>query len=299
VIAGTFPQAHAGTSPRAHTADDTLPGFPAIPSCPPSTSLKSGLSIPDDTDMGPIQLPGGAQFCYQQSTGDFIGRVDVDIPAPLPLSSVAVGFEIGHGHLIDAGGEISGNVPLGPVIINDLKFDIKTDPTIVAGAITASIADLLSVDAGVIVNSTPTSSNSPTTPSVDFEGTVSIADIQFGDFAVDFTPQGIGMHVTISKDFGPASLNITVKGALGTNPAAFYLEGDGQACLFICLTVKGLISNEGLAACGSINLVLFSFSGGFAVMWSGPNSGVHLFTGCDLEPFIPHSCPTARACPAG
>jgi hypothetical protein len=282
VIAGSFPTL------RAHGADAALPGFPKIPSCPPSTSLKSGLSIPKDTDLGPVSMPVGAQFCYDSSTGDFIGNVTVSIPAPLPLNNVEVGFELGHGHLIAAGGEISGNpgVAVGPVLISDLKFDIQTDPTVVAGAITASIADLLSVDAGVIVDSY----QSKTTPSVDLEGTVSIADIQFGDFAIDFGPQGVGMHVTISKDFGPASLNISVKGALGFSPPAFYLEGGGDLCLFLCLDeVTGLVSNQGLAACGTINLVLTSFSGGIAVMWSGANSGVHVFTGCDLEPYIPPS----------
>jgi hypothetical protein len=297
VIAGSFPKV------KARVAD--IPGFPAVPSCPPSTTAPpSGLSIPDDTDMGPIQLPAGAQFCYVSATGDFIGRVDVNIPAPLPLDKVEVGFEVGHGRLIDAGGEVSGDpgIPIGPLLVSDLKFDIQTDPVLVAGAITASIVDLLQVNAGLIVNSAKT----PTTPSVDLEGTASIIGITFGNFAIDYGPQGFGMHVTIAKDFGPASINITVKGALGFSPPAFYMEGDGSACLFICLGVKGLVSNEGLAACGSIDLAVVTLSAGFAVMWSGPNSGVHLFTGCDLEPFIPPSlrniagtASVARAGPAG
>jgi len=276
VIAGSFPTV------RAHTAD--LFGFPPIPSCPPSTNGRSGLSIPQGTDMGPISMPAGAQFCYIASTGDFIGNVKVDVPGPLPLNGVEVGFEIGHGHLIDAGGEISGNVPIGPLFINDLKFDIQTDPTVVAGAITASIVDLLDVEAGVVFDG----HKSATTPSVDFEGTVSIVGIQFGDFSVDFDPQGVQMHVAISKDFGPASVNVSVTGAMAFSPSfAFALEGDGSACLFICLDVKGLVSNYGLAACGSIDLLVVDFSGGVAVMWKGPNSGVHVFTGCDLEPYVP------------
>ena len=176
-------------------------------------------------------------------------------------------------------------MPIGPVIINDLKFDIQTDPTVVAGAITASVADLLDVDAGVIIRSDA----GPTTPSVDLEGTVGIAGIQFGNFGVDFTPQGVSLNASISKDFGIGSIDITVKGAVGFSPAAFYLEGSGNACLFICLGVTGLVSNEGLAACGSINLVFVSFSGGIGIKWDNPDSGVHLFTGCDLESYIPPS----------
>jgi len=55
----------------------------------------------------------------------------------------------------------------------------------------------------------------------------------------------------------------------------------------VCLGVSGLISNDALAGCGSINLVVATISAGFAVVWSGPNSGVQVFTGCDLTPYIP------------
>jgi len=267
---------------RAHQADLGLPGFPSVPSCPPSVTNMSGLDIPQGTDLGPIQLPAGAQFCYIASTGDFVGNIDVNIPGPLPLNDVDVGFEIGHGRLIDAGGEISGNVPIGPLIVNDLKFDIQTDPVEVAGAIEASILDVVDIEAGVIVNS------SPPNPSADFEGSVGLFGFQFGNFSLDFTKNTVGMSVSISKDFGPASLNITVKGAMIFSPSfQFYAEGTGSACLFICLGVQGLISNEGVAACGSINLLFVTLSAGVAVIWSGPESGVHLFTGCDLTPYIP------------
>ncbi len=280
--AASFPRAR--TDPRAHTADLGLPGFPSIPSCPPSVTGKSGLTIPQGTDLGPIQMPAGAQFCYISSTGDFVGNIDVTVPGPLPLNDVDVGFEIGHGKLIAAGGEISGNVPIGPLIVNDLKFDIQTDPVEVAGAIEASILDVVDIEAGVIVNS------SPPNPSASFEGSVGLFGFQFGNFSLVFTKNTVGMAVTISKDFGPASLNITVKGAMIFSPSfQFYAEGSGSACLFICLGVKGLISNEGVAACGSISLIFVTLSAGVAVIWSGPNSGVHLFTGCDLTPYIPEA----------
>jgi hypothetical protein len=271
-IAGQFPTI------KAHTAD--IPGFPKIPDCPPSTNGKSGLSIPKDTDLGPISMPASASFCYLASTGDFVGNVDVDIPAPLPINEVEVGFEIGHGHLIDAGGEVDGYIPVFPsVSINEFKFDIQTDPTEVAAQITAAIAEVLQVEGGVIIK--------PSEPEVDFEGNVSIAGITFGNFSLKYVDGVVKMSVSIGKDFGPASVNISITGAMAFDPFAFYLEGNGSACLFICLDVQGLVSNQGLAACGSINLVVVSFSGGVSVMWSGPHSGVHLFTGCDLNPYIP------------
>ncbi len=290
----SFAEATAPSDPSRRPRDLTdLPGFPPIPSCPAASkgggfppNGKSGLAIPDGTDMGPLSgagplsLPEGASFCYDSALGDFIGSVMMTVPGPLEFSA-KVGFEIGHGRLIDAGGEVSGNpgIPIGPIFVNDLKFDIQTEPVEVAGAIEASIVDVLDVDAGVFFK--------PSVPEVDFEGNVGIAGFEFGNFAIDFDKDTVGMHVTIGKDFGPASVNIFVRGAMIFHPFAFYLEGGGSACLFICLEVDGLISNEGFAACGSINLVLFSFSGGFAVLWSGPNSGVHLFVGCNLQPYIP------------
>ncbi len=267
---------------RARVADSgNLPGFPNIPSCPPSSNGKSGLSIPDGTDMGPISIPAGVEFCLDPKTGDFIGNLKVNIPGPLPINGVEVGFEIGHGRLIDAGGDVSGNIPIFPaVFINDFKFDVQTDPTEVAAEITASIADVLDVEGGLLIK--------PQTPEVDFEGSVSIFGFQFGNFAIDYVKDTVGFHVTIGKSFGPASINITVSGAMAWSPQfAFYMEGQGSACLFICIGVDGLVSNEGLAACGSINLLFVTLSAGFAVIWSGPESGVHLFTGCDLTPYIP------------
>ncbi len=287
VIAGSFP-----TAPGRFSNDSkTLPGFPKLPSCPPSTNLKSGLTIPQDTDMGPISLPAGASFCYIQKTGDFIGRVDVQFPddLPLPINKVEIGVEIGQGRLIDAGGEVSSGTGIDlaptPVLLKDLKFDIQTDPTVVAGAITAAVADIINITGGVIVDAYH---HSATTPEVSVEGNADIEGIQFGNFAVDFTPQGIGMHVTISKDFGVGSIDINVKGAVGSN-GEFYLTGGGHACLFYCLGVNGLVSSYGLAACGSISLLAFTFSGGIGVAWRGPDTGVHLFLGCDLQPYIPPS----------
>jgi hypothetical protein len=86
------------------------------------------------------------------------------------------------------------------------------------------------------------------------------------------------------------SLNVTVSGGAewgGPQGFQFYVDGDGSACLFICLGVQGLVSSDALAACGTIDLLIVHLSAGFAVVWSGPDSGLHLFTGCDLQPYIP------------
>jgi hypothetical protein len=269
-----------GSTLAAHAADDA---FPSVPPCPPDSD--SSLSIPPDTDIGPITL-GSGDFCYDSALGAFIGDVMVDIPGPLELK-VGVGFEIGHGRLIQASGELgsAAGVPVGPaVLINDLKFDIQTEPTVVAGEIEASIADALSVEAAAVIT--------PSIPDVTITGTVTIPidGLQLGNFELEFHRNTVGMHVTVSESFGPVDVNLTVKGAMQLSPSfAFYLEGEGSACLLICLDAKGVISNIGLAACGSINLVFTTVSVGAGVLWKGPNAGVHVFTGCDLDPYIPLS----------
>jgi hypothetical protein len=266
---------------RAHKAEI---GFPPVPNCKPAKHNPNELEIPEGDELGPIEMPVGAHFCYDKATGIFTGNVKVNIPGPavFPLNGVEVGFEIGHGRLIDAGGEISGNVPIGPVFINELKFDIQTDPTVVAGAIEASIADFLAVEAATVV--------SPSVPEVAIEGTVTlpIGGFKLGEFELVFHKSTVKMKVAVHEQFGPAELELAVQGAMQFDPEfAFFVEGSGKACLWICLSAKGIVSNIGLAACGEINLLFVTLSAGVGVLWSGPNSGVHVFTGCDLNGYRP------------
>jgi hypothetical protein len=268
---------------RAHKAEI---GFPPVPNCKPAKHNPNELEIPEGDELGPIEMPVGAHFCYDKATGIFTGNIKVNIPGPavFPLNGVEVGFEIGHGRLIDAGGEISGNVPIGPVFINELKFDIQTDPTVVAGAIEASIADFLAVEAATVV--------SPSVPEVAIEGTVTlpIGGFKLGEFELVFHKSTVKMKVAVHEQFGPAELELAVQGAMQFDPEfAFFVEGSGKACLWICLGAKGIVSNIGLAACGEINLLFVTLSAGVGVLWSGPNSGVHVFTGCDLNGYRPPS----------
>jgi hypothetical protein len=261
-------------------------GFPPVPNCNPAKHNPNELEVPQGDEVGPIEMPIGVHFCYDKETGDYTGNVKVNIPAPavFPLEGVEVGFEIGHGRLIDAGGEIKGNVPIGPVFLNELKFDIQTDPTVVAGAIEASIADIIGVEAATVVK--------PQTPEVAIEGTVilPIGGIRLGGFELVIEKNITKLRVDIDEQFGPAELELAVQGAMEFDPEfAFFMEGSGKACLWICLGAKGIVSNIGLAACGEINLLFVTVSAGVGVLWSGPNSGVHVFTGCDLNGYRPPS----------
>jgi hypothetical protein len=255
-------------------------GLPPIPGC--GTNATSALNIAGNTAMGDlVDLPGtGLQMCYNSQTGIFTGNAMVSIPAPLPFSA-EVGFEIGHGELLQAAANVSTVIQAGPITITDLKFDVQTQPVVVAGGLSALIGPI-SAQANLLVHTTPFALN--------LDGTVGIAGIQFGNFNLDFTSNNASMYAMIGKDFGPVSLNVSVSGGAewnGPQGFQFYVDGNGSACLFICLGVQGLVSSDGLAACGSINLLVVKFSGGFAVLWKGPNAGLHIFTGCDLEPYIP------------
>jgi FG-GAP repeat len=268
---------------KAHAAEI---GFPPVPNCNPAKHNPNELEVPEGDEVGPIEMPVGVHFCYDKETGDYTGNVKVNIPAPavFPLEGVEVGFEIGHGRLIDAGGEIKGNVPIGPVFLNELKFDIQTDPTVVAGAIEASIADVIGVEAATVVK--------PQTPEVAIEGTVilPIGGIRLGGFELVIEKNITKLRVDIDEQFGPAELELAVQGAMEFDPEfAFFMEGSGKACLWICLGAKGIVSNIGLAACGEINLLFVTLSAGVGVLWSGPNSGIHVFTGCDLSGYRPPS----------
>ncbi len=267
----------------AHAASGGEVAFPHVKECPAGTG-GSHAEIPQESELGGIELPVGAKFCYESKRGVFIGNIVVKIPGPLPIEKVAVGFEIGHGRLIQAGGEIKAHLTVGPgVIFDEFKFDIQTEPTVVAAAVEASIAEILAVEGAAVVRA-----SSPAY--VDIKGTVTvpIEGLKLANFELYFSSQYDSMNVHIGDEFGPVGVEIGVEGVMELKPKfVYYLKGEGKACLLICVKAQGLVSSIGLAACGSINLLFTEISVGVGWLWSGPDAGVHIFTGCDLEGYIP------------
>ena len=74
------------------------------------------------------------------------------------------------------------------------------------------------------------------------------------------------------------------KDASGKN--AFFVEGSGKACFGPCITIRGPVSNQAIAACGELGLFLVTISAGFGYIFSPGDLDVFLGS-CDLSRYKP------------
>jgi hypothetical protein len=113
---------------------------------------------------------------------------------------------------------------------------------------------------------------------------------------------------TMGFDAGPLYFNAELIGAVLL--PNFYVEGSGSGGIRHVLsgTVKALISNRGLAGCGSVDIGPFTVSGGAGVHFNprlllgplGILSNLSLFLGCDLSDWVTVVAPRdARAAAPG
>ncbi|HEX4108376.1 MAG TPA: choice-of-anchor Q domain-containing protein [Solirubrobacteraceae bacterium] len=246
-----------------------------------------GLGLPTGTSLAGLGLPLDAQVCYDPSTGIFHGTYSFSVPPPLAVS-VTIHLEIGHGRLLGAGGSLYAD-PGIPVIagvgdLNGISFNIDTDPTVISGGIQLSLLDLLSIDGNLLLK--------PSNDEVDISGALGIEGTgdNFANFALDISKKGLELAGGIHESFGPASVSVNLGGGVDYSPSGWYIAGSGNLCIFICLSAQGVADQNAVAVCGSIDLLVGTLSAGAAVVWSGlptEGTGLHLFTGCNLNPFIP------------
>jgi hypothetical protein len=118
-------------APRARTADD--------PQCP------AGIG-PLDMNLGVLQITG-ATFGYDPATGVWrgCGTLDVFLGKEIQISAH---FGVKESSLVDAGGELAGDVPLGgAVTLNNLGVEFFSGPpTRFAGNVKLTVAGIIGVD---------------------------------------------------------------------------------------------------------------------------------------------------------
>jgi len=166
---------------------------------------------------------------------------------------------------------------------------------------------------------------------VEVKGTVDpqIFCLPFGDITFDAKGDGTvslighwGLHADL-VDFDIA-LGAEFGGSDSIDPGAFqvYAHGDGSIVGILSGLIDAVISNRGLAACGSIDVtipivgdILSVFTGSrtihiaagaaedfkHGVPLTAPQilAGLHLFTGCDIGSYYPLGKPTFTATDAG
>ncbi|MDO9355383.1 MAG: delta-60 repeat domain-containing protein, partial [Solirubrobacteraceae bacterium] len=113
-------------------------------------------------------------------------------------------------------------------------------------------------------------------------GGLEVVGIPLGGFAFSADTDGqIAFSGNVGLDLAIVSLNAQVSGWVD-GLKAFSVEGKGTACVFsvACVSAEGVISSEGLAACGSINLASVEVGVGFGIKW--PTSLSVMGPSCDI-----------------
>ncbi len=229
-----------------------------------------------------IPLPAGLSFDYDPSTGDWTGSASIGIPG-LPGGgenvSVAIVF---HGtSLVSATGTFNGTIPIATgVDLTGAQFSITEDPLTITAGITINALEILTGNGTLTVQ--------PNTPwKVSFTGTLSLdslVPLASGYFAVG-EQSGFAFGGGFAYNFGPVSLSANIQGQF-QSATAWYVEGSGSACIVVCVDASAIVSNVGVAGCGSIDLGFTTIGIGVGYTWD--DHSLHLLGGaCDLSNYVP------------
>lgn len=232
------------------------------------------------TNLGPVSIDKG-KLSFDPERGYWEGDLEVTLNVASPVTGLSMHLVIDDGELKEASGRAKTLIPLfAGVTLDELRFSIVSDPLTVSGGASASIIKVLRGDLDMTIRTGP----------VFFRltGRISLfGEIELGSAYVQYdeaNAESLTFGGRLGLDFGPASIGAGVDGGVSFKTGDFFVEGDGRACLFICLGVKALISSKALAACGSIDLLFVEVSAGFAYRFG---DGLEVFLGCDLAPYRP------------
>jgi len=240
----------------------------------------SGTIDLSNTTLGPVTIEEG-RLRFDASKGYFeadVARAALYLPT---RHEASLKLKIEGGRLAEASGAVGTRIPVfAGVFLTQVRFGIVTDPvTLSGGASFSALGGVLGGDVDLLVRTDPFL--------LRLTGSIAVVGVPLGNAYVQYDAAN---HDTLSFgghlgfDLGPVSLDAGVDGGISFGLGEFYVLGQGKACLFICLTVKALVSNIAIAACGSIDIAFVEISAGFAIRFK---EGLKVFTGCDLGPYVP------------
>ncbi|HEV3228608.1 MAG TPA: hypothetical protein VGY97_03975 [Solirubrobacteraceae bacterium] len=232
------------------------------------------ISLPA-TSIGPVRIDA-ATLSYDSTTEHWTADVGAHFPMGISTADARVRVVLGDGRLIEADGKVAAQIPIfAGVVMDEITIGIKTDPVVIDGGVHVStVPDAVEGQGNLHIE--------PGVPDVRLSGTVSVEHIQIGSAYVEYRDGTLTFGGHIGKSFGPASIDVDVRG--GLRLPEFYVEGDGKGCLFVCLELKALVSNIALAACGQVSLGVTTIGAGIALRF---DTGLETFAGCDLTRYIP------------
>ncbi len=277
------------TGLRAAAAKKAPKGWTALATSGPvahAAASPPDFLLPNPASLGPIKLPGGMTFSYDDVTGTWHGSTDIEAIPGVP-GTAHIEIVIKGTTIVSISGSVSGQVPLAPgVLLTNILFGVTPDPSdpVITGGAGVTVAELLDGTGQITVH--------PTQPRFRFDGNVSLLGfLPLGSAYLDYGPSPSGQSSIAfggqtGYDFGPASFHSSVNGAMTVSkPFHFFLEGDGEACLFACLDTHVMVSDLGVAACGEIDLFFDTISAGIGYRFG---QGLDVFVGsCDLSGYKP------------
>lgn len=251
--------------------------------------------------IGGIHLP--VDRLYYSKPDDAFEAV-VDHFAPLPGTDLHAEISLQRGKLKYLKGDLRSRIPLYPGVLEltRLSFDVRLDPTVVFGSLAFEAARGTLTGEGSVLYTAQTKQTR-------IDAVASLVGIgKLGEATVIFQPGVFAFNAAIGKSFGPVSFDASVQGVFGEDLAghsAFNVQGKGDGCIGYCLSIDALVSSEGLAACGKVNLGLGTVHAGFGYRYKaapGKPTGLKLFlSACDVSPYAVaiKNAPNFRQAPPG
>ena len=270
----TFAEAASAKGKKGRSTRATARAAQALPSIPDSAKI-----ILDRTQLGPLYINSGF-LEVNTAKGSWEGNIsDATLSVGTQKPKVKFRILIVKGELKEVSGGFSdARITLFPGLdLTGGRFSLVTDPNLEINA-GVSLQALGFVDGDLDLKLRP----DPFFLRLD--GVVSVYKIKVAEGFVQYDDAAAraDFGFRYANNFGPASVDIGVKGAIQNGD--FYVAGEGRLCIAMCFTVKGVASSVALAACGEFKLLFATVAAGLAYRFKG---GFEVFAGCDLQRYIP------------
>lgn len=273
---------HYASIARHHRSARPSGAVAGLPVARAAADEVSGTLSLDNQHLGPLTINSGT-LTFDGAKGLWRGDIHDAYLEMWPQYKVSAHILIQNGALRELGGRVDGlDIPVfAGVFLNGVGFQIVTDPLTLSGdASFTALGGVLSGDLSMIIRTKPVF--------LRLEGRISVASIPLAQAFVQYDQANadtvsFGGHVGV--DFGPVSMNASLNGAISGKTGDFFIEGDGELCVGICLNARALMSNVAVALCGGIHVGPLKLEAGAAYRFS-PGK-LEVFTGCDLNPYKP------------
>jgi hypothetical protein len=241
--------------------------------------------------IGPVQVKD-LVLTYLEAGSVWQGSATLLLPPspPGPRLDAAIGFREGG---FDYGrGEYTFTSPglaLGAgVFLNKIRFSVNVQPppTRIAGGVTLSAGPQIAGRSalGIEGDISYTFPNPPAPAVLRADGSATLASVPFLKAFAEYRSSGyFGFGADLDYFFVKDLVGIRAGVNGWFTEHAFNIDGKGTICVGYCFDAEAVLSSEGIAACGGVEVWGTEVELGFGYKWSGGLSIMVL--SCDVGPF--------------